>query len=63
MPINPDLRAALAACDEDRIVFDLAGIEERYDSVLRELPGAAVRFAMKACPVDAVIAALAARGA
>lgn len=63
MPISPDLRTALAACDEDRVVFDLAGIEERYDSVLRELPGAAVRFAMKACPVDAVIAALAARGA
>jgi diaminopimelate decarboxylase/ribosomal protein S18 acetylase RimI-like enzyme len=63
MPISPDLRAALAACEEDRIIFDLAGIEERYDSVLRELPGVAVRFAMKACPVDAVIAALAARGA
>jgi ornithine decarboxylase len=63
MPISPDLRAALAACDEDRIIFDLAGIEERYDSVLRELPGVTVRFAMKACPVDAVIAALAARGA
>jgi ornithine decarboxylase len=63
MPISPDLRAALAACAEDRIVFDLAGIEERYDSLRRELPGVCVRFAMKACPVDAVIGALAARGA
>lgn len=63
MELNPDLRAALAACDEDRIVFDLAGIEEQYRALLRELPGVAVRFAMKACPVDEVISSLAALGA
>ncbi len=61
--ITPELRAALAAADEDRIVFDLSGIEERYRSLARELPGVAVRFAMKACPIDEVIAALAEQGA
>lgn len=60
---NENLRAALASSSEDRIIFDLAGIEERYDSLLRELPGISVRFAMKACPVDEVLACLAGRGA
>jgi ornithine decarboxylase len=57
------LSAALAATDDDRIVFDLTGIEERYESLLRELPGVAVRFAMKAAPVDEVLARLAEAGA
>ncbi|MFC8669113.1 type III PLP-dependent enzyme [Streptomyces sp. NPDC057199] len=57
------LLAALAAAGEDRIVFDLTGIEDRYDTLRRELPGVLVRFAMKACPVDEVLACLAARGA
>ncbi|MGY0055537.1 type III PLP-dependent enzyme [Streptomyces sp. LZ34] len=57
------LSAALAATSDDRIIFDLDGIEERYASLLRELPGVAVRFAMKACPVDEVLARLAAAGA
>jgi ornithine decarboxylase len=59
---NIRLSAALAAATEDQIIFDLAGIERRYDSLTRELPGIAVRFAMKACPVDEVIACLAAQG-
>jgi ornithine decarboxylase len=63
MELNPDLRAALAGCDEDRILFDLTGIEDQYSSLIRELPGVAVRFAMKACPVDEVIAALGELGA
>ncbi|WP_406196381.1 type III PLP-dependent enzyme [Kitasatospora sp. NBC_01560] len=57
------LRAALAASADDRIVFDLDGIEGQYAALLRELPGIAVRFAMKACPVDEVLAALAQLGA
>ncbi|MFF7246899.1 type III PLP-dependent enzyme [Embleya sp. NPDC008237] len=57
------MRAALAASTEDRIVFDLAGIEERYDSLLAELPDISVRFAMKACPVDEVLSCLARKGA
>lgn len=57
------LSAALAATAEDRLFFDLAGIEERYASLLRELPGVTVRFAMKACPVDEVLARLAEAGA
>jgi ornithine decarboxylase len=56
------LLAALAA-DEDRIVFDLTGIEDRYETLRRELPGVLVRFAMKACPVDEVLGRLAAKGA
>ncbi|MFF7154294.1 alanine racemase [Streptomyces sp. NPDC008139] len=59
---NASLFAALSASAEDRIVFDLSGIEERYDSLLRELPGVAVRFAMKSCPVDEVLACLVAKG-
>jgi ornithine decarboxylase len=59
---NALLRAALAAATEDQIVFDLTGIEERYDTLLRELPGVSVRFAMKACPVDEVLACLADKG-
>ncbi|MFE6665184.1 type III PLP-dependent enzyme [Streptomyces sp. NPDC057697] len=62
MHLNAHVRAALEASDEDRIVFDLAGIEAQYESLLRELPGIAVRFAMKACPVDEVLGALAAKG-
>ncbi|MGW7367476.1 type III PLP-dependent enzyme [Streptomyces sp. NPDC054841] len=57
------LLAALAGATEDRIVFDLTGIEDRYDTLRRELPGVAVRFAMKACPVDEVLACLARKGA
>jgi ornithine decarboxylase len=56
------LLSALAAADDDRIVFDLTGIEERYASLLEELPGVAVRFALKACPVDEVLDCLARKG-
>ncbi|MGG2464487.1 type III PLP-dependent enzyme [Streptomyces sp. RGM 3693] len=60
---NAALRAALAAATEDQIVFDLAGIADNCATLQRELPGVAVRFAMKACPMDAVLACLAERGA
>ncbi|MFF7632750.1 type III PLP-dependent enzyme [Kitasatospora sp. NPDC008050] len=60
---NTRLRAALAAATEDQLVYDLAGIEDQYATLLRELPGVAVRFAMKACPVDEVLTALARQGA
>ncbi|MEV4350164.1 GNAT family N-acetyltransferase [Actinoplanes sp. NPDC049596] len=56
------LRAALAAADGDRIVYDLTGIETQYQRLREELPGVRVRFAMKACPVDDVLAALAGLG-
>ncbi|MBO8187732.1 type III PLP-dependent enzyme [Streptomyces spirodelae] len=61
--LSAALAEALAAAPTDRIVFDLAGIEQRYEALRRELPGVRVRFAMKACPVDEVITALARRGA
>ncbi|MGI5452628.1 type III PLP-dependent enzyme [Streptomyces sp. CA-249302] len=57
------LLAALADATEDRIVFDLTGVEDRYDTLRRELPGVDVRFAMKACPVDEILACLAGKGA
>ncbi|MFI9721879.1 type III PLP-dependent enzyme [Streptomyces sp. NPDC052396] len=57
------LRAALAAAGEDRIVYDLAGIQDRYRDLRRELPEADIRFALKACPVDEVIACLVRVGA
>ncbi|MFF2010033.1 type III PLP-dependent enzyme [Streptomyces sp. NPDC058195] len=60
--LSAHLRTALEAAGGDRIVFDLAGIEAQYDTLLRELPGIAVRFAMKACPVDEVLGRLAAKG-
>ncbi|MFE7609515.1 type III PLP-dependent enzyme [Streptomyces celluloflavus] len=60
---NTPMFAALAAAAEDRIIFDLAGIEDSYDTLLRELPGLSVRFAMKACPVDEVLSCLADKGA
>ncbi|MFF3956285.1 type III PLP-dependent enzyme [Streptomyces sp. NPDC001890] len=63
MRLNARMRAALEAADEDRIVFDLAGIEAQYASLLRELPGISVRFAMKSCPVDEVLVRLAEKGA
>jgi ornithine decarboxylase len=62
MLVNAHMRAALAAAAEDRIVFDLAGIQARYETLTRELPGLRVRFAMKACPVNEVLAALAEKG-
>ncbi|WP_037825333.1 type III PLP-dependent enzyme [Streptomyces sp. NRRL B-1347] len=61
--VTPQLRAALEAATDDRLVFDLPGIEERYEALRRELPGVAVRFAMKACPLDEVLTCLARRGA
>jgi ornithine decarboxylase len=63
MPANPVLRSALAAATEDQIILDLGGIEARHDALIGELPGVSVRFAMKACPVDEVLQALAGRGA
>jgi diaminopimelate decarboxylase/GNAT superfamily N-acetyltransferase len=63
MMLSPGLHDALAAAGTDRIVYDLTGIEERYDQLIDQLPGVAVRFAIKACPIDEVVAALAARGA
>ena len=60
---NPLLRSALAAADQDQIIFDLDGIEARYQALIRELPDVAVRFAMKACPVDEVLRVLADSGA
>ncbi|MDK0522794.1 alanine racemase [Streptomyces sp. ML-6] len=62
MHLNAHMRAALTAADDDRIIFDLTGIAAQYEALLRELPGVSVRFAMKACPVDEVLACLAARG-
>ncbi|MFG2353480.1 type III PLP-dependent enzyme [Streptomyces sp. NPDC048521] len=61
--ISAPLATALAAADTDRIVYDLTGIEHQYDTLLSELPGARIRFALKACPVDEVLDCLAARGA
>ncbi|MFF0227277.1 alanine racemase [Streptomyces sp. NPDC004629] len=61
--LSPRLSAALARATSDRIVYDLTGIEHHYEQLLRELPQVAVRFALKACPVDEVLACLAGRGA
>ncbi len=47
----------------DRLLYDLTGIEHQYDTLLSELPGTRVRFALKACPVDEVLRCLSARGA
>jgi ornithine decarboxylase len=63
MLVNKSIQAALASLSEDKILFDLTGIEERYDWLTRELPGVAVRFSVKSCPVDEVLACLAERGA
>jgi len=57
------LRSALAATEDDRIVFDLDGIADRYHALVAELPGISVRFALKSCPVDEVLTHLADRGA
>ncbi|WP_150136067.1 type III PLP-dependent enzyme [Streptomyces hyaluromycini] len=57
------LLAALAGATEDGIFFDLAGIRRGYATLRRELPGVDIRFAMKSCPVDEVLACLASEGA
>lgn len=61
--LDTRLATALAAASSDCIVFDLTGIAGQYDHLMRELPDVAVRFAMKACPVDEVLTCLADRGA
>lgn len=61
--MNGALRSALAAATEDALVYDLDGVAARYDTLIGELPGVDVRFAMKACPVQEVLARLAGRGA
>ena len=60
--LSTALSTALATAVEDRIVFDLAGIEQAYTALRRELPGVAIRFAVKACPVDEVLDCLAGQG-
>ncbi|MFJ8041415.1 type III PLP-dependent enzyme [Kitasatospora sp. NPDC096147] len=60
---SPALQAALTAAEQDVLLFDLAGIRRQYHDLLRELPGVDVRFALKACPVDEVLATLAGAGA
>ncbi|MFJ3698833.1 type III PLP-dependent enzyme [Streptomyces sp. NPDC090052] len=62
-PLSTPLHEALAAASDDRIIFDLGGIRQQYETLTWELPGVAVRFAMKACPVDEVLACLAEQGA
>jgi ornithine decarboxylase len=62
MPNSTTLRSALAAAEADRVILDLGGIVDRHDDLVRELPGVAVRFAVKACPVDDVLGALARTG-
>ncbi len=59
---HPVLRAALAAAVEDTVIYDLDGIGRQYAALCAELPGVAVRFAMKACPVDEVLGHLARLG-
>ncbi|MER8104174.1 type III PLP-dependent enzyme [Kitasatospora sp. NPDC094016] len=44
------------------MIYDLDGIERQYTDLIGELPDVAVRFAMKACPVDEVLGRLAALG-
>ncbi len=61
--MNGALRTALAAAAEDALIYDLDGIAAQYDALSAELPGVDVRFAMKACPVQEVLAHLADRGA
>ncbi|WP_405912429.1 type III PLP-dependent enzyme [Streptomyces sp. NBC_00963] len=61
--LHTPLHEALAAASDDRIIFDLGGIRQQYETLTWELPGVAVRFAMKACPVDEVLACLAEQGA
>ncbi|GAA2850072.1 ornithine decarboxylase [Actinoplanes cyaneus] len=63
MTLAPHLSAALSTADTDRIVYDLTGVESQYRRLRAELPGADVRFAMKACPVDDVLTTLADLGA
>lgn len=59
---RPALRAALAAATEDAIIYDLDGVGRQYTALCAELPDAAIRFAMKACPVGEVLDHLARLG-
>ncbi len=60
--MHTSLRAALAAAATDQIIFDLNGVEAQYDELTRQLPGTAIRFAMKSCPVDEVLTTLSGKG-
>ncbi|WP_225095535.1 type III PLP-dependent enzyme [Streptomyces sp. CoH27] len=57
------LTTALSTAETDRIIYDLTGIARQYDTLLTELPGIHIRFALKSCPVDEVLRCLAQRGA
>ena len=60
---NIRMRAAMAGAATNCVILDLEGICMQYDSLLSELPGVEIRFALKSCPVDEVLAALAEKGA
>lgn len=59
---NRRLEDALGTATTNCVVFDLEGISRQYDSLLSELPGVGIRFALKSCPVDEVLVTLAKKG-
>lgn len=61
--ISAAMKDALTMADEDRLIYDLGGIQQQYDQIHNALPEVDIRFAMKAGPVDQIIRCLRRKGA
>ena len=60
--LNTQMQQALESAAQDRILFDLPGIEVKYDELQSRLPGVEIRFAIKSCLLTPVLNCLASKG-
>ena len=61
--INKMIIETLANEESDQIVLDIEGIRRQYTFLQDSLPNTQIRFAIKACPIDEILTALAQKGA
>ena len=61
--INKTIIETLANEESDQIILDIEGIRRQYTFLQDSLPNTQIRFAIKACPIDEILIALAQKGA
>ena len=61
--INKTIIETLANEESNQIVLDIEGIRRQYTFLQDSLPNTQIRFAIKACPIDEILTALAQKGA
>lgn len=61
--INKTIIETLANEESDQIALDIEGIRRQYTFLQDSSPNTQIRFAIKACPIDEILTALAQKGA